>query len=287
MLEIDPLREGVPPRAAATVILLRDRASLGGSSAVEVFLVRRTRGAAFMGGAHVFPGGKVDPGDAEPGLIAQCADFRAELAQTKLAEDLEPNEAAALFIAAIRETFEESGVLFAAEADHVDMGRARARLRDGTSFGVLVRELGLALEPSRLVPFARWVTPAVERRRFDARFFVAIAPDDVAAHHDEEETITSCWKTPHEAILDHAEQRIDLPPPTLRTLEELAIFERASDILAYASKRTPPLVRPVFRDLADGTWILALPGDPEHPEPSACVPGPTRFTLRDGRFVSG
>lgn len=287
MLEIDPLREGVPPRAAATVILLRDRAAPGGSSAVEVFLVRRTKGAAFMGGAYVFPGGKVDPADAEPELIARCRDFKAEVAPTKLAEDLEPNAAAALFIAAIRETFEESGVLFATGASRVDLSRARAQLREGTSFGMLVSELELSLEPSRLVPFARWVTPTVERRRFDARFFVAIAPDDVAAHHDDEETITSCWRTPREAILDHVEQRIDLPPPTLRTLEELATFERASDILACASKRTPPLVRPVFRDLGDGTWILALPGDPEHPEPSACVPGPTRFTLRDGRFVSG
>jgi 8-oxo-dGTP pyrophosphatase MutT (NUDIX family) len=287
MLDIDPLREGVPPRAAATVILLRDRPLRDDKSALEVFLVRRTKSAAFMGGAYVFPGGKVDPTDSDPALITRLEEFTADAARLALAEDLEPEAALAFFIAAIRETFEESGVLFAKHATRFDLNRVRARLASGTSFSVLVNDLELSLEPQMLVPFARWVTPSVEQRRFDARFFVAAAPDDMAATHDETETITSCWKTPSEAIAEHAEKLIDLPPPTLRTLEELASFEHSSDVLALARSRRPPLVRPVFRDLGDGIWILALPGDPEHPEREARLPGPTRFTLRDGHFVSG
>ncbi len=287
MLDIDPLREGVPPRAAATVILLRDRPLRDDVGALEDFLVRRTKSAAFMGGAYVFPGGKVDSADSDPALVARLGEFTSEDARLALAEDLEPEAALACFVAAIRETFEESGVLFAKHAARFDLNDGRARLASGASFGALVDELDLSLEPRALIPFARWVTPSVERRRFDARFFVAVAPPDMSARHDDAETITSCWKTPHDAIAEHADKTIDLPPPTLRTLEELAHFERASDVLALARSRRPPLVQPVFRDLGDGVWILALPGDPEHPEREACVPGPTRFTLRDGHFVSG
>lgn len=287
MLDIDPLREGVPPRPAATVILLRDRPLGNDESSLEVFLVRRTKSAAFMGGAYVFPGGKVDPSDSDPALVARLSELTPEAARRALAEDVEPEAALAFFVAAIRETFEESGVLFAEHAALFDLKSARARLASGTSFGALVHELELSLEPQRLVPFARWVTPSVEQRRFDARFFVAIAPSDMSATHDEAETITSCWKTPRDAIAEHTEKTIDLPPPTLRTLEELSSHERASEVLALARSRRPPCVCPVFRDLGDGGWILALPGDPEHPERDACVPGPTRFTLRDGRFVSG
>ncbi|MDQ3034599.1 MAG: NUDIX hydrolase [Myxococcota bacterium] len=282
MLEIDPLRDGPPPRAAATVVLLRDA-----DAGLEVFLVRRTKGAAFMGGAYVFPGGKLDAADADPSLLARVRGIDAEGAQRALAEDLAPASALALYVAALRETFEESGVLFASSPRALDLAEARARLAGGASFAELAHELELSLDAAALVPFARWVTPAVEARRFDARFFVAVAPAGIVPRHDDAETITSVWKTPRGAIDAHASGAIDLPPPTLRTLEELSVHTRAEDAVAAARARRPPLVRPVFRDLGDGTWVLALPGDAEHPEPSAVLPGPTRFTLRDGRFVSG
>lgn len=283
MLDIDPLRDGPPPRPAATVVLLRDAAP-----GLEVFLVRRTQGATFMGGAYVFPGGKLDAADADPALLACVRGLDADAAQRALAEDeLDAATALALYVAALRETFEESGALFASSSRALDLCAARARLAGGTSFAALALELELALEAASLVPFARWVTPAVEARRFDARFFVAVVPPGIDPRHDDAETITSAWKTPADAIDAHRAGAIDLPPPTLRTLEELRTFARAEDVLAAARARRPPLVRPVFRELGDGTWVLALPGDPEHPEPVAVLPGPTRFTLRDGRFVSG
>lgn len=282
MLDIDPLRDGPSPRPAATVILLRD-----GGGGLEVFLVRRTKGASFMGGAYVFPGGKLDAADSDPAILARVTGPDPEAARRALDEDLDPPAALALYVAALRETFEESGVLFATAPARLDLAAARARLATGTSFAALALDLDLALDAVALVPFARWVTPAVEQRRFDARFFVAIAPPDIDACHDDAETITSTWKTPRDAIAEHTQGTIDLPPPTLRTLEELTAYARADEALAAARARRPPLVRPVFRDLGDGTWILALPGDPEHPEREATLPGPTRFTLRDGRFLSG
>lgn len=290
MLDIDPLRDGPPPRPAATVILLRD------AGALEVFLVRRSKGAAFMGGAYVFPGGKLDAADADEALLSRVRGLDAEAALRALGESAPGDEARdartalALHVAALRETFEESGVLFAESEvakEPAAIAAARARLAGGVSFGALASELDLALDAGALVPFARWVTPAVEQRRFDARFFVAVAPPGTDARHDDAETITSAWMRPADAIEAHLAAKIDLPPPTLRTLEELVAHRRAEDALAAARARRPPLVRPVFRDLGDGVWVLALPGDPEHPERDAVVPGPTRFTLRDGRFVSG
>lgn len=281
MLDIDPLRDGPPPRPAATVILVRD-----GSAGLEVFLVRRTKGQAFMGGAYVFPGGKLDAADSEPSLLSRVRGLDAEAAAQALGEELDPTSALALHVAALRETFEESGVLFSDADRALDLAAARARLAETKSFAALATELGLTLRLDRLVPFARWVTPAVEQRRFDARFFVAIAPEGSDARHDEQETIAGVWKTPREAIEAHLAAQIDLPPPTLRTLEELAPITRSEEAIARARSRRPPLVRPVFRDLG-GSWVLALPGDPEHPEREPVLPGPTRFTLRDGRFVSG
>lgn len=281
MLDIDPLRDGPAPKPAATVVLLRD-----GAAGLEVFLVRRTKGQAFMGGAYVFPGGKLDPSDGEPALLARVRGLDADAAADALAEELDPTTALALHVAALRETFEEAGVLFAESDRTIDLAAARARLEETKSFGVLAIELDLRLRLDRLLPFARWVTPSVEQRRFDARFFLAIAPLGADARHDDRETIAGLWKAPAEAIADHCAARIDLPPPTLRTLEELATLASTEQALALARSRKPPLVRPVFRDLA-GTFVLALPGDAEHPENEAVLPGPTRFTLRDGRFISG
>jgi 8-oxo-dGTP pyrophosphatase MutT (NUDIX family) len=283
MLDIDPGRQGPPPRRAATVVLLRDA-----SAGPEVFLVRRARSAAFMGGAYVFPGGAIEPGDSDPALLARVRGVDPAAAAHALGEALDPPTALGIFVAALRETFEEAGVLFGSSArGAVDLREARRRLASGTSLRALAEELALELDAGALVPFARWVTPAVEQRRYDAHFFLAVAPSGCEhAVHDEAETVSSTWKRPADAVAEHLAGRIDLPPPTLRTLEELAGHARAADAIAAARARRPPLVRPVFRDL-DGVWVLALPGDPEHPEREAVVPGPTRFTLRNGRFVSG
>jgi 8-oxo-dGTP pyrophosphatase MutT (NUDIX family) len=174
------------PRPAATVVLLRDA-----QQALEVFLVRRAKGSSFMGGAYVFPGGKLDDADSDPALLARVRGVDAADAGAALGEVDAPH-ALPLFVAAIRETFEEAGVLFG-EGAHEG---ARKRLAAGERLTALAAELGWTLDASPLVPYARWVTPAVEPKRFDARFFLAIAPDRGDWAHDASETIASAWMTP-------------------------------------------------------------------------------------------
>ncbi len=278
MLEIDPLRDGVPPAPAATVVLVRDAVQ-----GPEVLLVQRHRATAFMGGAFVFPGGRLDPADGDPGLLARVPGLDVALAEARLGEPALGITAAALFVAAIRETLEEAGVLLSSASS--EAASVRSALAGGASFGTVVVERGLTLDASRLVPLSRWVTPAVERKRFDARFFLAKVDAGEVASPDAHETIASRWARPVDAVASHLASEIDLPPPTLRTLELLARHDSVDAMLAAAVATRPPLVRPVFRDLA-GSWILALPGDVEHPEKVAVLPGTTRFVCRDARWYS-
>lgn len=239
-----------------------------------------------MGGAYVFPGGRVDIADADADLVARARDG-ADLASLQIATGAQTEEEALSFVvAAVRETLEESGVLLADGPGDLDGARARAALEAGSSFGQLCRDLDLTLDTAALVPFARWVTPVVEQRRYDARFFVAIASADEASN-DQSETVAHAWMAPADAVAAHLGGKIDLPPPTLRTLEELSPLASAEQVLDLARSRPAPFVCPIFSDTGDGVWVLALPGDPAHDEPTPALPGPTRFTLRDGRFVSG
>jgi 8-oxo-dGTP pyrophosphatase MutT (NUDIX family) len=279
MLDIDPKREGTIPLPAATVILLRD-----GDRGVEIFMVQRHRKLQFMGGATVFPGGKLDASDADAALLTQC-DLSVQEAARALDEAATP-EALALFVAAIRETFEESGVLLG-EADGArDLDALRVASSAPNTFGPMVLAEGIRLQASRMVPLSRWVTPVVEKRRFDARFFLAKVEPGTNAAHDHAESIAGAWLTAAEAIGMHEQAEIDLPPPTLRTLELLSPFARADDALADARNTKPRIVPPVFC-VPDGDWVLALPGDPLHPDPGPVIGGPTRFTAKDARWFSG
>lgn len=232
-----------------------------------------------MGGAYVFPGGRVDPGDSAPELLA-CVDGLDD-AEARLGEPGLGPISAASFVAAIRETLEEAGVLLGGPGNGSEL---RAAL-EGRSFGQVVLDTGARLDATRLTPFARWITPAVEKKRFDTRFFVAIVDSAQKASHDAHETVASMWASPASAVEKHLSGTIDLPPPTLRTLELFSAFDSASAIAAFARAERPPLVRPVFRDLS-GSWILALPGDPEHPEKTPVLGGSTRFVCRDARWYS-
>lgn len=277
MLDIDPLRDGPAPLPAATVILLRD-----GEAGLEAYLVQRHRKLRFMGGATVFPGGKLDAADADPALLA-CVDGLSAAEAAQQLGECDWTLAISLYVAAIRETFEESGVLLGEGGGDLDAMRG-ALTSDGLTR--LVTERGMRLRADRLAPLSRWVTPAVEKRRFDARFFLAEVDPATVAACDTEETIAGAWLTPAAAIEKHVAAEIDLPPPTLRTLELLRPYARASVAIAAQRRTPPPLVRPVFKDLS-GTWVLALPGDPEHPEREPVIDGPTRFTAQDARWFSG
>jgi 8-oxo-dGTP pyrophosphatase MutT (NUDIX family) len=265
-------------------VVLRDSAS-----GPEVFLVRRHEGTAFMGGAHVFPGGRVDAPDHEADE-AWC-DGLAH-ASRQLA-GLPPAEAAAYHIAAARELFEEAGVLLARNArgefvslagaaDHARFKQARTDVHGGTATlrAVIAREhLRLALDA--LVLFAHWVTPPIDTRQFDTRFFMTRVPPDQTPAHDETETTHSVWMTPAGAIAKSQQREIVLPPPTWSTLRELEPFSSVDDALAWAARRRVVRREPTLLE-QDGVRMLLVPGDPLHPDPAGDEPlAETRFVFVD------
>jgi 8-oxo-dGTP pyrophosphatase MutT (NUDIX family) len=280
-VKIEPGREPATPRDAATVVVLREE-----DRGFSVFMVKRHAKSAFMGGAYVFPGGKLDAEDSAPEIIAKTSGLSDAEAARALGEPDDVRRAIGLYVAAVRETFEEAGVLLARDVDTSALASARADLEGGAAFATVVDGLGATLDLTRLTPWTRWVTPVVEPRRYDARFFLARAPRGQLAAHDQRETTDGAWLPPGEALAREERGEIQLPPPTMRSLEMLASFDDIDAALADASSRTPPLVEPVFRD-DDGKWSLLLPGAEGHPVPEARIPGPTRFVLAEGRWWSG
>jgi 8-oxo-dGTP pyrophosphatase MutT (NUDIX family) len=266
-----------PARPASTVVLVRPSARR-----FEVLLVRRHGDIAFMGGAHVFPGGRVDALDRIEQPEAICDGVAAAVAGLP---GLSPADAVAHFVAATRELLEEAGVLLAAPVDTRRLPELRREVNAGTlSMDALARREGLRLSLDRLVPFAHWVTPEFETRRFDTRFFVAMLPDAQEAAHDERETIESEWLDPDDAVERCRRGEIALPPPTWTTLRTLARWHSADAVIASARARRIVTVQPGFVSDDRGT-ILTLPGDPLFPAPEGYeVPSETRFILVDGRW---
>ena len=264
------------PRPASTVVVLRDA-----SAGPEVFLVRRHEGTAFMGGAHVFPGGRVDAGDHN-GDVSWCDGV--EWAASQLS-DLDREQAIAYHVAAARELFEEAGVLLARTAtrdhfvqDRVDVHGGRATLR-----AVVERE-GLRLALDSLVLCAHWVTPPIDTRQFDTRFFLTRLPPGQTPIHDETETTHSTWITPAAAIAAAASGTIVLPPPTWTTLRELEVFGSVDAALAWARTRRIARRQPKMVE-QNGRRMLLIPGDPLYPEASDPEsPRETRFVSVDKRW---
>jgi 8-oxo-dGTP pyrophosphatase MutT (NUDIX family) len=267
-----------PALASASVVLLRD-----GADGLEVFLQKRHGLSDVLGGAYVFPGGKVDPEDAD---WAGRTDRSPAQLHALLAEpDLSPQEAAALFIAAIREAFEEASVLFAdvsPEQARVDW----AALRGGPRFGELLEGRDLRLAASALHPWSRWVTPtlpSVSRKRFDTRFFLARVPEGQVATHDTHEATESIWLSPKAALRQYWDNAIELAPPQIMGLAHLARHTSVAGAMQAAQARTPPCIRPQPFDV-DGVRTLCYPGDAWHSSPEQVLPGPTRLYYRNRRF---
>lgn len=259
------------------MILLREEAASGFS----VFLVRRHGKSGFMAGAHVFPGGTLDGNDR--GWTRVVGRGAAEAAA--LLDEEDPSLALGLHVAAVRETFEEAGVLLADGTERIDLPAARARLNAGESFGGLAEEHGLVLRLDHLFPWARWCTPVVERRRYDARFFLARAPGGQRAEHDRIEVTAGAWLTPSSALDEYRAGAIQLPPPTLRTLEQLRDIVSVDEAFGVARANAPPrVILPHF--VPGDPPALVLPGDPEHPIAERRISGPSRFVLENGGFRS-
>lgn len=279
-LDLAADREAAPALPAATVLILREAAA-----GLEVFCVQRHQGIAFMGGAVVFPGGKLDPADH---VFAGLATDPAPVG-TRLIDDGDEAALRALAVAACREAAEEAAIVAARRPDGswLDDAEAlavRVGLDAGRSFEAELAMRGARLELAALVPFARWVTPTAERRRYDARFFLLHVPAGQQGHHDGKETTRGFWDTPAGVLARFAAGEVQLAPPTTRSLELLAASRTLADAIAVASAQS---LRPVCPHFVPGDPpVLALPGDPAHPVAEARVAGPSRFVLRDGRFVS-
>jgi len=271
-----------PLRPAATVVLLRDA-----PAGLEVFLMKRHGLSDVLGGAYVFPGGKVDPADAELDMAAHLDQPLQALHAGLNETDISDSTAAALHVAALREAFEESGVLFAqGPTATAPAAQAAALLRQGLTFNQMLAQLALRLQTRSILPWSRWITPvrpSVMNKRFDTRFFVAAVPDGQIARHDDFETTESIWLSPRAALQQYWAGQIELAPPQIMSLAHLARHTHVDSALAAARGRRPPLIQPESFDDEDGR-VICYPGDARHSVRELALPGPTRLHYRNKRF---
>src|SRR6478609_3635383 len=263
--------EPAVPRDAATVILLRQDASAGEGGGVEAFLLRRTAELEFAPGAYVFPGGSVDARDADPG-VGWAGPGRAVFAACPA---WRPARARARVCAAVRETFEESGVLLAGASrddlirDSAALAADRHALLAGSaSLTEVLARRGLVLRTDLLTPWARWITPEASPRRFDTWFFAAAlppgqdataAPEGFGDHADPGESESGAWLRPASALEAARAGQMTLLPPTAVTLGELAGHPDVSAILARRQVITPRLPK-LIAEAGSSSVVVVDPG---------------------------
>ncbi len=262
--------EPVVLRDAATVLILRD-----GSDGLEVFMLRRNLNSDFVGGAYVFPGGAVDPDDRHIDLEPVCEGRSDADASRRLGID---SGGLAFWVAAIRESFEEAGVLLAYDLDGmVDLDDAAsmerwAHHRQQVDSGQLTmvdlcRLEGLRLAVDGMHYFSHWVTPEGSPRRYDTRFFLAAAPQNQTPLHDDHEVIANEWLRPADAIARVESGELTMMPPTIASLKAISRFATSAEALDAAREITHvPEVLPRIIE-ADGGLRIVLPGDPAYDEP--------------------
>ena len=288
-----------PPRPAATVIMLRDNsgegenegdgdgsASNSGGTGLQVFLLRRHGLSDVLGGAYVFHGGKVDRFDAELDMAAHLDQPLPDLHAALNEPDIDALTAAGLYIAAVREAFEESGILFAQGATHAHAAQATQLLRQGHAFDEVLAQMQLRLDTRSLAPWSRWITPkvpSVMNKRFDTRFFVATCPAGQIASHDNHEATESVWLTPRAALEQYRGGHIELAPPQIMSLAHLSRYASVQAVMAEARSRLPAVIEPEpFEE--NGGRVICYPGDGRHSVPTRAMPGPTRLRYINKRF---
>lgn len=238
---------------AATLLLLRD-----GAAGLEVLMITRHAETVFAGGAAVFPGGRLDPGDSAPALFRHC----------RVVPGVEEAQLA-LRVCAIRETFEEAGLLLARRVGETRLltggeiesilAALSAKLGHPPDFTELVVEGDLELATELLVPFAHWITPEIRPRRYDTYFFLAPAPDGQEARHDGREAVDSIWVGPGKAAADGAAHRVKMIFATRFNLRKLA--RSTTRDAAFAAARADKIVTvcPVYRESPQGLmWCIPI-----------------------------
>ena len=273
-------------RPAATVLLLRD-----GSLGPEAFLLQRTRSAAFLAGAHVFPGGALDKADQDPRVLRRVHGLDDAEASARLGLD---SGGLAYWVAAVRECFEEAGILLAQGEDGraLDAERAarlaqyRGMLHAGKlAFAEFLERERLLLRAHDLAYFGHWITAPGRARRFDTRFFLALAPEGQHGAHDGTELIASAWLRPLDAIEREARGEMQLVFATKNTLADLARFARARDALEHARETEVETNRACWALGPDGAQALFRRRDPQYFEIHWSDPeeaGQTRIALEPG-----
>ena len=262
-----PAASVIVPAPAATVTLVRD-----GALGLEVLMLRRNLQSAFVPGQHVFPGGAVEKSDASAAMYARCTGLDDLAASRKLGVAF---SGLAYWVAALRESFEEAGLLLARDAAGrpvepsvaSDLARHRAAVAAGEhSFEEMLREAGLTLKAGELVYFSHWITPAGAPRRYDTRFFAALAPAGQEPAHDNDETIESLWLKPQDGVDRYLAGKFKLMTPTIHTLRLFAQYDSAAALLA-ALRALPEVPTIAPRIGRDGRRIL--PGEPGYDEAAA------------------
>lgn len=263
------MAETLVPRSAATVLTLRDA-----PNGYEILMLRRNARSEFMASVFVFPGGALDDADADApvfGVTDEVASARLGLLIGGLS----------YYVASLRELFEEAGLLivsddeghevrFTTPNDLAKLGEHRRALnaREMTFSEVLRRE-NVRLDLRGVAYLAHWITPVGLPRRYDTRFFVALAPEGQPATHDANETVADRWVRPVDALATHERGEFDMVRPTIRNLEAISHFSTAREVVDFARALGPvTAIEPRIVE-RDGVPVIVIPGDEGFYDPPA------------------
>jgi len=272
------------PKDAATVILVRENRD----DNWEIFLAKRHSRQSFMAGVFVFPGGQLEDDDCDHVFVNLVEVTHSFHAPTLLQDvRLTAEKARGFFIGAIRETFEETGILLAKNVSglpvsFVEKGTRkrfaayrRQLNKSEITLGDIARKEELLFLPEVLIPYAHWITPTFEPKRFSARFFLAKMPEGQMPITDADELTESIWGTPKNLLEMQAAGKIILMPPTLKTIEELSVFDSVDELFDAARQKAIYPVMPQLKNKA-----LLLPHDPEYSIAEYKRPADLRATSR-------
>ncbi len=265
-------------RDAATVLLIRDADATDGygGQSVEVCMLRRNLALEFVAGAYVFPGGSVDPEDQSPEAVDRCDGLTDEEASSMLGIE---SGGLAFWVAALRECFEEAGILMARPTGDGPSGRGplldttdpmlarrfaahrHAVNEQRVGFLDVCEQEDLLLAVDAVYYIGHWITPELSPRRFDTRFFIAEAPPGQLVSHDDGETIADIWIRPSEALAREAAGEIELLPPTIFNLQKIEAFQTTAEVIEWAGQVADvPTVLPIVV-VEEGRVLILRPGD--------------------------